>query len=93
MPLPPSDSLSLPCLDKVVVVPKIVVVVVVVEAAVAAAAAADEEKEYGLELVCIRVFMTSKGLVTSAETHAAMPAATQRCGKDGTVSTPPPRGC
>jgi hypothetical protein len=80
-------------LDKVVVVPKIVVVVVVVEAAVAAAAAADEEKEYGLELVCIRVFMTSKGLVTSAETHAAMPAATQRCGKDGTVSTPPPRGC
>ena len=85
MPLPPSDSLSLPCLDEVVVVPKIVVV--------EAAAAADEEKEYGLELVCIRVFMTSKGLVTSAETHAAMPAATQRCGKDGTVSTPPPRGC
>jgi hypothetical protein len=75
-------------LDEVVVVPKIVVVVVV-----EAAAAADEEKEYGLELVCIRVFMTSKGLVTSAETHAAMPAATQRCGKDGTVSTPPPRGC
>ena len=89
LPLPPSDSLSLPCLDEVVVVPKIVVV----EAAAAAAAAADEEKEYGLELVCIRVFMTSKGLVTSAETHAAMPAATQRCGKDGTVSTPPPRGC
>ena len=88
MPLPPSDSLSLSCLDEVVVVPKIVVVVVV-----EAAAAADEEKEYGLELVCIRVFMTSKGLVTSAETHAAMPAATQRCGKDGTVSTPPPRGC
>ena len=85
LPLPPSDSLSLSCLDEVVVVPKIVVV--------EAAAAADEEKEYGLELVCIRVFMTSKGLVTSAETHAAMPAATQRCGKDGTVSTPPPRGC
>jgi hypothetical protein len=36
---------------------------------------------YGV--VCIRVFMTSNGFVTNAETHAAMPAATTLCVNDG----------